>query len=116
VLSGDDSLTLPILAVGGKGVISVVSNIAPLDVAKMVEYYLAGKVELAAGMHRRLFPLTKAMFIETNPSPVKAAMNMLGMAAGEPRLPLVPPTEASLKVIRQALLDYGLPAGRGLDR
>jgi 4-hydroxy-tetrahydrodipicolinate synthase len=111
VLSGDDSLTLPILAVGGKGVISVVSNIAPLDVAKMVEYYLAGKVELAAGMHRKLFPLIKAMFIETNPSPVKAAMNMLNMAAGEPRLPLVPPTEASLKVIRQALLDYGLPAG-----
>jgi 4-hydroxy-tetrahydrodipicolinate synthase len=111
VLSGDDSLTLPILAVGGKGVISVVSNIAPLDVAKMVEYYLAGKVELAAGMHRKLFPLIKAMFIETNPTPVKAAMNMLNMAAGEPRLPLVPPTDASLKAIRQALQDYGLPVG-----
>jgi 4-hydroxy-tetrahydrodipicolinate synthase len=112
VLSGDDSLTLPILAVGGKGVISVVSNIAPLDVSKMIEYYLAGKVELASGMHRKLFPLIKAMFIETNPSPVKAAMNMLNMAAGDPRLPLVAPNEASLKVIRQALLDYGLPAGR----
>jgi 4-hydroxy-tetrahydrodipicolinate synthase len=111
VLSGDDSLTLPILSVGGKGVISVVSNIAPLDVAKMIEYYLSGKVELAAGMHRKLFPLIKAMFIETNPTPVKAAMNMLNMAAGEPRLPLVPPTEASQKAIRQALVDYGLPAG-----
>jgi 4-hydroxy-tetrahydrodipicolinate synthase len=111
VLSGDDSLTLPILAVGGKGVISVVSNIAPLDVSKMIDYYLAGKVEHAAGMHRKLFPLVKAMFIETNPAPVKAAMNMLNMAAGEPRLPLVAPTEASLKAIRQALVDYGLPAG-----
>jgi 4-hydroxy-tetrahydrodipicolinate synthase len=111
VVSGDDSLTLPILAVGGKGVISVVSNIAPLDVSKMIEYYLAGKVELAAGMHRKLFPLIKAMFIETNPTPVKAAMNMLNMAAGEPRLPLVLPTENSLKAIRQALVDYGLPAG-----
>ncbi len=110
VLSGDDSLTLPILSVGGKGVISVVSNIAPLDVAKMIEYYLAGKVELAAGMHRKLFPLIKAMFIETNPTPVKAAMNMLNMAAGEPRLPLVTPSETSQKAIRQALIDYGLPA------
>jgi 4-hydroxy-tetrahydrodipicolinate synthase len=111
VLSGDDSLTLPILSVGGKGVISVVSNIAPLDVSKMIEHYLAGKVELAAGMHRRLFPLIKAMFIETNPTPVKAAMDMLNMAAGEPRLPLVTPTEANQKAIRQALVDYGLPAG-----
>ncbi len=111
VLSGDDSLTLPILAVGGRGVISVVSNIAPLDVSKMIEYHLAGEVELAAGMHRKLFPLIKAMFIETNPTPVKAAMNMLNMAAGEPRLPLVAPSESSRKAIRQALVDYGLPAG-----
>jgi 4-hydroxy-tetrahydrodipicolinate synthase len=111
VVSGDDSLTLPILSVGGRGVISVVSNIAPLDVSKMIEYYLAGKVELAAGMHRRLFPLIKAMFIETNPTPVKAAMSMLNMAAGEPRLPLVTPTEASRELIRHALVDYGLPAG-----
>ena len=116
VVSGDDSLTLPILAVGGKGVISVVSNIAPLDVSKMIEYYLAGEVELAAGMHRKLFPLIKAMFIETNPTPVKAAMNMLNMAAGEPRLPLVVPSESSQQAIRQALIDYGLPAGLGLDR
>jgi 4-hydroxy-tetrahydrodipicolinate synthase len=110
VLSGDDSLTLPILAVGGKGVISVVSNIAPFDVSKMIEHYRSGEVELAAGMHRKLFPLIKAMFIETNPTPVKAAMNMLSMAAGDPRLPLVPPSEHSLRVIRQALVDYGLPA------
>jgi 4-hydroxy-tetrahydrodipicolinate synthase len=115
VMSGDDSLTLPILAVGGRGVISVVSNIVPHDVARMVDYYRAGKAELAADLHRKLFPLIKAMFIETNPSPVKAAMAMLGMAAGEPRLPLVPPTEASMKVIRQALSDYGLPVARRSD-
>jgi 4-hydroxy-tetrahydrodipicolinate synthase len=110
VLSGDDSLTLPILSVGGKGVVSVVSNLAPLDVVRMIEHFSAGKTELATGLHRRLFPLIKAMFIETNPSPVKYAMSLLGMAAGEPRLPLVPPTEASQTAIRQALLDYGLPA------
>ncbi len=62
-------------------------------------------------MHRKLFPLIKAMFIETNPTPVKAAMNMLSMAAGEPRLPLVAPTGANRAAIRQALVDYGLPAG-----
>jgi 4-hydroxy-tetrahydrodipicolinate synthase len=113
VLSGDDSLTLPILSVGGKGVISVVSNIVPSDVVKMIQHYLAGQVELAAGLHRKLFPLIKAMFIETNPAPVKVAMNFLGMAAGEPRLPLVPPTAEHRQSIRQALKNYGLPVGRG---
>jgi 4-hydroxy-tetrahydrodipicolinate synthase len=112
VLSGDDSLTLPILSVGGKGVISVVSNIVPFDVAKLVEHYFAGEVELAAGLHRKLFPLIKAMFVESNPTPVKTAMDMLGMAAGEPRLPLVPPSAENLKTIRQALLAYGLPVGK----
>ncbi len=112
VLSGDDSLTLPILSVGGKGVISVASNIVPLDIVKMIEHYSGGKVELAQGLHRRLFPLIKALFIEANPAPVKVAMNMLGMAAGEPRLPLVPPTPENQQAIRQALLDYGLPVER----
>jgi len=110
VLSGDDSLTLPILSVGGKGVISVVSNIVPLDVGKMIEHYRAGKVELAAGLHRRLFPLIKALFIESNPTPVKAAMAMLNLAAGEPRLPLVSPSAESRAAIRKALVAYGLPA------
>jgi 4-hydroxy-tetrahydrodipicolinate synthase len=112
VLSGDDSLTLPILAVGGKGIISVVSNIVPHDVSLMVEHFRSGQAELAAGLHRKLFPLIKAMFIETNPSPVKVAMALLNMPAGEPRLPLVAPTEASLKAIAQAMREYGLPVGR----
>ena len=112
VLSGDDSLTLPILAVGGRGVISVVSNIVPLDVANMVEHYAAGRTTAAAGMHRMLYPLIKAMFIETNPTPVKYAMTLMGMAAGEPRLPLVPPTPESQKMIAQALRAYGLLPSR----
>jgi 4-hydroxy-tetrahydrodipicolinate synthase len=103
---------LPILSVGGKGVISVASNIVPLDVGKMVGYFQAGKIELAAGLHRKLFPLIKALFIETNPSPVKVAMNLLGMAAGEPRLPLVPPTDEHQRAIRQVLSEYGLPVGK----
>jgi len=112
LLSGDDSLTLPILSVGGQGVISVVSNIVPLDVATVIEHYRAGKVELAAGLHRRLFPLVKAMFVESNPIPVKAAMNLLGMAAGEPRLPLMPASAQALQVIKQALRAYGMPIGK----
>jgi 4-hydroxy-tetrahydrodipicolinate synthase len=112
ILSGDDSLTLPILSVGGKGVISVASNIVPLDIVKMIEHFQSGAVELAAGLHWKLFPLIKALFIETNPTPVKAAMAMLGMAAGEPRLPLVSPTAEHQQHIRQALREYGLPVGR----
>jgi 4-hydroxy-tetrahydrodipicolinate synthase len=111
LLSGDDSLTLPILSVGGKGVISVASNIVPLDIVKMIEHYSAGEVEPAQGLHRRLFPLIKALFIESNPTPVKFAMGLLGMAAGEPRLPLVPPTPEHQQAIRQALQDYGLSVG-----
>jgi len=108
VLSGDDSLTLPILAVGGKGVISVVSNVAPADVAALVARLLEGDVRAASMPHRRLFPLVKAMFVEPNPIPVKAALGMLGMAAGEPRLPLVPLSNAGRGVVRRALRDYGL--------
>jgi 4-hydroxy-tetrahydrodipicolinate synthase len=108
LFSGDDSLTLPMMAVGGHGVISVVSNIVPADVVRMCDDFAAGCTAGAAVLHRRLYPLIKAMFIETNPTPVKAAMSMLGMAAGEPRLPLVLPTREHVRAIRQALVDYGL--------
>jgi 4-hydroxy-tetrahydrodipicolinate synthase len=110
VLSGDDSLTLPILAVGGTGVVSVVSNIVPSDVVQLISLFAAGRAKDATTLHLRLFPLIRALFVETNPAPVKAAMNLLGMAAGEPRLPLVRPSDASLTIIRKALLDYGLTA------
>ncbi len=108
VLSGDDSLTLPILAAGGKGVVSVVSNIVPSEVAQMIELYFAGRVAAAAKLHQRLFPLIKAMFIESNPIPVKAAMEMLGMAAGESRLPLTPLSDSGRRPVRKALKTYGL--------
>jgi 4-hydroxy-tetrahydrodipicolinate synthase len=108
VLSGDDSLTLPILAVGGRGVISVISNIVPRDVAELCRLYLAGDAVQALALHRKLLPLTRAMFVETNPIPVKTAMNMLAMPAGELRLPLCEPSEPNRQRIAAALKDYGL--------
>ena len=108
LLSGDDSLTLPLLSIGALGVISVVSNIVPQDVAEMVRAYRRGDTAKARAIHLRLFPLIRAMFLETNPIPVKAAMEMLGMAAGEPRLPLCGPTEGSRRELTRALRGYGL--------
>ncbi len=108
VLSGDDSLTLPILVVGGKGVISVAANIVPVDVALMIEHFFEKKTDQAQRLHLKLFPLCKALFIETNPIPIKAAMDLLGMPAGEPRLPLLPPSAENLEVIKKSLRDYGL--------
>ncbi|MFO7638798.1 MAG: 4-hydroxy-tetrahydrodipicolinate synthase [bacterium] len=108
VLSGDDSLTLPIMAAGGRGVISVTSNVVPAEVSRMVAAFLAGNPAEATGLHLHLFPLTKALFVETNPIPVKAALEMLGMAAGEPRLPLTPLSAAGREVVRTALRRHGL--------
>jgi 4-hydroxy-tetrahydrodipicolinate synthase len=108
VLSGDDSLTLPILAAGGKGVISVIANIAPKDVAALCSSCLAGRASEALRLHQKLFPLARAMFVETNPIPIKTAMNALGMPAGELRLPLCEPSPANRQRIEAALRDYGL--------
>ncbi|OQX54563.1 MAG: 4-hydroxy-tetrahydrodipicolinate synthase [Candidatus Omnitrophica bacterium 4484_213] len=88
VLSGDDSLTLPMMAIGGKGVVSVVANIVPAEVAQMTSAFLEGNIQKAKDLHYKLFPLCKAMFIETNPIPVKTAMKLLGQLNGELRLPL----------------------------
>jgi len=108
VLSGDDSLTLPMLAVGACGVISVVSNIVPHAVQQMIEFFEQGRIAEAAGRHLALFPLIKAMFVESNPIPVKWAMNALGMAAGEPRLPLLPLSEKHRPMVLERLRAYGL--------
>ncbi len=108
VLSGDDSLTLPMLAVGARGVISVVSNIVPHAVQQMIELFEQGRIAEAAGRHLALFPLVKAMFVESNPIPVKWAMNALGMAAGEPRLPLLSLSEKSRPIVLERLRAYGL--------
>ena len=108
ILSGDDSLTLPMLAVGGSGVISVVANVAPARVAAMVEAWRAGRLAEAQRRHNELFALARAMFLETNPGPVKAAAELLGLCSGELRLPLVPVGDATRDRIRAALAEAGL--------
>ena len=89
ILSGDDSLTLPFMAVGANGVVSVASNVIPREVAHLVDAFAKGKVGLAQRIHAKYYPLFKDLFIETNPVPVKAALAMMGMMAEEYRLPLV---------------------------
>ena len=107
-LSGDDTLTLPLMAVGGKGVISVVANIVPRDVADLTRAFLSGDWKRARELHLKLFPLCQAMFYETNPIPVKTAMALMGMINGELRLPLCPMSEANLSKLKAALRAYGL--------
>ena len=111
ILSGDDSLTLPIMAVGGSGVISVVANVAPVQVAGLVDAWRAGRTEVAQRRHDALFELSRAMFLETNPGPVKAAAELLGLCSGELRLPLAPVGAATLARIEAALDEAGLRAG-----
>ena len=89
VLSGDDGLTLPVLACGGKGIVSVIGNIVPDRLSALVKMFFSGNLAEALRMHEELLPLCKAAFFETNPSPIKAAMNYLGLAAGSLRLPMV---------------------------
>ncbi|MFH1613924.1 MAG: 4-hydroxy-tetrahydrodipicolinate synthase [Planctomycetota bacterium] len=109
ILSGDDSLTLPIASVGGQGVISVVANIVPADVKAMTDLILAGDFVSARKWHEKLFPLSKNMLgLATNPIPIKAAMSMLNMASDEMRLPLVPLEESKRAILRKVLEVYGL--------
>jgi len=108
VLSGDDMTTYPILSVGGKGVISVASNIVPDLVQGMVTDFLAGRLKESLETHYRLMRLFKDLFLETNPGPVKEAMNMLGMAAGPLRLPMVACEERNTKILREDLKELGL--------
>jgi len=103
VFSGDDSLTLPIMAVGGKGVISVVANVVPLQVAEMTESALSGNWEKARRIHLELLPIFKVLFIETNPIPVKAALSLMNLIEAEWRLPLTPPSPSSMEKIREVL-------------
>mgnify|MGYP005846265453 CR=1 FL=1 len=103
ILSGDDSLTLPMLALGGVGVISVVANVAPSAMAELVRSYRSGNVARARELHYQLFGLCRAMFIETNPIPVKTAAGLLGLCSSEMRLPLCPMSEGNLKKFREVL-------------
>ncbi|MFH1023550.1 MAG: 4-hydroxy-tetrahydrodipicolinate synthase [Planctomycetota bacterium] len=108
VLSGDDSLTLPMLAVGAAGVISVAANVVPAETAALVRAGLKGDFAAARRMHRRLFPLFKALFLETNPIPVKAALAMMGRIGGDLRLPLTAISAENAKRLRKVLVDLGL--------
>jgi len=109
IISGDDSLTLPLASVGAKGVISVVANIVPADVKAMTDLILEGDFVSARKWHKKLFALSKNLLsLSTNPIPIKAAMSMLNMAAEEMRLPMVPMDETKKAALRQALKDYGL--------
>ena len=108
VLSGDDGLTLPIMAVGGKGVISVASNAVPAEVTRQVELFRGGDLAGARKQHQRLAPLYEALFVEPNPSPVKAALAMRGLLTGELRLPFVPVSESTQKRLRKILVELGV--------
>ncbi len=108
LLSGDDNILLPFLSIGGKGVISVLSNLLPADVKKVVTLYNEGRIDEARKQFYRLLPLCRAMFLETNPIPVKAAMAMAGFCADGLRLPLVPLADDNRARLRKALLDYGV--------
>ncbi len=111
VLSGDDSLTLPLMAVGGRGVISVVANILPREVVEMTRAALAGDFKRARELHWKLFPVCRAMFLETNPIPVKEAMAMLGMIRAEWRLPLCRMSDANRERLRKVLTQAGVLRG-----
>jgi 4-hydroxy-tetrahydrodipicolinate synthase len=108
LLSGDDSLTLPMLGVGASGVISVIANILPREVSRMVSAFLAGDTGTARRLHLRMFPIMKALFLETSPGPLKTAMEWLALCSGDLRLPLVRPSETTRKVLAEALKAYGL--------
>lgn len=108
LLSGEDSLTFPILSLGGKGVISVVANIVPADVVEMIEAFQQGHIKKARGMHYKMFTLMKTMFIETNPIPVKTALGLMGLCSPEMRLPLSAMAETNVTKLKKIMKDYGL--------
>ena len=108
ILSGDDSLTLPFMAVGARGVISVASNIIPKDVANMVRAFAAGKPALALKLHGRFYRLFKDLFVETNPIPVKTALAMLGRIEEEFRLPLVGMSLKNRETLKSTLKACGI--------
>jgi 4-hydroxy-tetrahydrodipicolinate synthase len=108
LLSGDDNLILPVLSIGGKGVISVVANIVPSDTAGIINDWEKGDIAGATKRFYRLFPLCQAMFYETNPVPVKTSLALMGKIRDEIRLPLAPMAPGNLEKLKKALNDYGL--------
>ena len=106
VYSGNDNDTLPILALGGYGVISVASHILGIQIKKMMEKFLNGEVQEAASIHRHLLPLLNTLFVVPNPMPIKYTLNYLGFPVGKPRLPLIEPDEEAAQLIRATLARY----------
>lgn len=112
LLSGDDSLTLPLLAIGGRGVVSVVGNVVPRDMKALLRAFESGNLAEAQRWHKKLFPLCRDMLgAATNPIPIKTAMKLLGRDSGELRLPMCPMDGAGEAKLRQTLKEYGLLAG-----
>ncbi len=108
ILSGDDSLTLPFMAVGAQGVISVASNLIPHQISQMVKAFAGGDTRTALKLHQKYYPLLKDLFIETNPVPVKAALAMMGQIAEEYRLPLAPMNPKNREALRATMRECGL--------
>jgi 4-hydroxy-tetrahydrodipicolinate synthase len=108
VLSGDDFFTLPLLLIGGKGVISVISNVAPADMAGMIDAFEAGDINWARKLHDKMVPLIDALFIETNPVPVKAALSMMGKIDYDIRLPLYKMSDSNYEKLKKVMSEYGL--------
>jgi len=108
ILSGDDTLTLPMLSVGAEGVVSVVANLVPRDVIAMIQAFEGGRLDEARTIHKRLFPLCRDLLgIAANPIPVKLAMALVGRGNGELRLPLCPPDERGTEALRRSILRFG---------
>lgn len=108
IYSGNDDQTVPIMALGGKGVISVSANIIPKDTHDYCQKFLNGDLKGALDMQLKMLPLINALFIETNPIPVKEAMNLLNMNVGHLRLPLVPMSQKNLEVLKEEMINYGI--------
>ncbi|HET6421526.1 MAG TPA: 4-hydroxy-tetrahydrodipicolinate synthase [Geobacteraceae bacterium] len=108
VLSGDDFITFPMMACGGKGVISVTANIMPKEIAAMIDAFNAGNMDEARRLHLKMLKINNAMFIETNPTPVKTALGLMGKCSDEVRLPLAPMSEANKAKLSGIMKEYGL--------
>jgi 4-hydroxy-tetrahydrodipicolinate synthase len=113
VLSGDDSMTLPLLAIGGRGVVSVVGNLVPADMKALIDAFDKGDLAAARRLHGKLFTLCRDLLgLASNPIPIKAAMAMIGRDTGDVRLPLVSLEKPLADKLRTVLADYGLPVAR----
>jgi 4-hydroxy-tetrahydrodipicolinate synthase len=107
VYSGDDALTLPLMAVGGYGIVSVIAHVAGREISTMLDHFLAGRNAQAIELHKRMNPLIRALFCTVNPVPIKEAMGMIGFDVGPLRLPMVPLTNEQRDLVRKALQQFG---------